>query len=527
MEPKLERALASRTRILCSVALCASLLVALAAIRRWPLVEDASLMHYVVFLMRSGAVPYKDILDINLPGTYFFEALSMRLFGPGATGLHLYDLSLLAAIFAAYLKLTGPQHRFAALLAGALFALVHLQDGFAQQGERDLLTAALLLWAYVALFKAQRSPDPRRNLLYFLPFGLAFGITFTIKPLLAPLALVLLLSSAWLLRRHAAKATQATAAAILGLLLPPAIALIWLSSRGALHPFLSTLRGIGLLHAELGRRPLPFLLSHCCAPIGSLLALWLVAEALQRRRPLSAERAQLILGALGTAAAYIAQGKGYPYHRYPFLAVILLLFADGLDHALQAAGAPLLAAAATCLIASLGFAPRFAWLTTTFSPVRPFQDALQSRLTAIAPPAQLSGQVQCLDTLGGCINTLYDLRVRQSTGFLYDCYLFTSDSPARSAYRNSFWTALQSARPRLLVLTNQFCFDGHDTFAKLDTWPALAQDLQHNYQQVSAWHSNLPQHWWNRRQQPYDFRIYLRNPLPEEPAALDPGHPHR
>ena len=36
----------------------------------WPLTGDASLMHYVVFLMHHGKEPYRDIIDMNLPASY-------------------------------------------------------------------------------------------------------------------------------------------------------------------------------------------------------------------------------------------------------------------------------------------------------------------------------------------------------------------------------------------------------------------------------------------------------------------------
>src|SRR5438270_10938287 len=80
-----------------ALSLVCSVLCAVLWSLRWPLVGDASLMHYVVFLMTKGMKPYRDIADINLPGSYFFEALGMRAFGSGALGWRLYDLSLLVS----------------------------------------------------------------------------------------------------------------------------------------------------------------------------------------------------------------------------------------------------------------------------------------------------------------------------------------------------------------------------------------------------------------------------------------------
>src|ERR1700761_4898292 len=98
----------------------------------WPLVGDASLMHYVVFLMRRGLTPYKDIVDVNLPGSYLAEAAAMRVFGWGARGWRIYDVVLMLALLGTALQLTRRKGSFAGIFAGALFLLIHVQDGMAQ-----------------------------------------------------------------------------------------------------------------------------------------------------------------------------------------------------------------------------------------------------------------------------------------------------------------------------------------------------------------------------------------------------------
>jgi hypothetical protein len=85
-----------------AVPLTLSLICAVGWSWHWPLVGDASLMHYVVFLMSKGLRPYKDIVDINLPGSYFFEASAMHLLGWGALAWRVYDLFLLASIGAPF-----------------------------------------------------------------------------------------------------------------------------------------------------------------------------------------------------------------------------------------------------------------------------------------------------------------------------------------------------------------------------------------------------------------------------------------
>jgi hypothetical protein len=497
-------------RGLCGAALCFSLLTAVIASRHWPLIGDASLMHYVVFLMHHGLLPYKNIADINLPGTYAFEAAAMALFGEGAIAWRIYDFTLLGAALGACFLLAGRNRWFAALFAGCTFALVHLQDGLEEGGQRDLLIAVLLLWSYVALFAALRGKRPLRMLLLF---GVSLGATFLVKPILLPLSVLLLLLIGVIFYRRRQKPVSAIAAALAGMAIPGICALLWLQSHGALSAFWTSALPLIRLHARLGDRSLGFLLAHCLSPITALCLLWVVLQ-FTGRPSLTTERIALLLGVFGTLLAYVLQGKGFTYQRYPQLAVLLILIGLDLDDALFSKGIHRFLAIATCLLGSLFLAPRFAWLTTTFSGVTRFQNALTERLDAVASRDQLSGQIQCLDTFGGCIGTLYQMRLPQSTGFLYDCYLFTDPSAERERYRAAFWAAYKTAQPRVLVVTNQFCFWDPRGFKKLDEWPALAADLNQNYREQSEWHSDVPNHFWHRPEMPFQFRIYVRKERP-------------
>jgi hypothetical protein len=78
--------------------LAAWLAVLVAATWRWPLVGDAPLFHYILLLGAHGMVPYRDIADLNLPGTYAVEWLVMHTLGPGPLAWRLWDFSLLLCV---------------------------------------------------------------------------------------------------------------------------------------------------------------------------------------------------------------------------------------------------------------------------------------------------------------------------------------------------------------------------------------------------------------------------------------------
>ena len=62
----------------------------------WPLVNDAVLLRYATFLRQHGFAPYREVLDYNLPGSYFADWLVVHTLGASAFAWRVYDLSLLA-----------------------------------------------------------------------------------------------------------------------------------------------------------------------------------------------------------------------------------------------------------------------------------------------------------------------------------------------------------------------------------------------------------------------------------------------
>lgn len=457
-------------------------------------------MHYVVFLLQAGKSPYAQITDINLPGTYLLEFLAMKLFGGGAVGLRIYDglLCLSACCLMMSLSKQTTRARLIGLGSGLFFLLVHLQDGLAQAGQRDLAMAVLLLLACFFLLRV----CPARPLPGLFLFELAIGLTVIVKPTLFAVAfLPCFVPLASLERVRKERLIKFITLAIAGLSFPAVVTALWLLSRGALAPFVSMLSSSALSHGELGRRSLAYLLSHCAAPLSLLLIPWGAMLFILRPR-LDALRFSLLFCVAGGLLSYILQGKGYPYHRYPFLALLILLIGTDLNEAFEAPLTSMLALATSCL-ACLWFAPTLTRDVASFEIATPFETALASDLTALGD----TQSIQCLDTFGGCINTLYNLKITQSTGFLYDCYLFEGTGTARDEYRRRFLQAFQQAQPTLLVLTDQDCFTGTPNPDKLRRWPEFQATVDSQYALQRQWTSSSTQHWWHRRERPASYWI--------------------
>lgn len=478
-------------------------MLALRAAWRWPLVGDDALIRYVVFLIGKGKAPYTQIKDINLPGSYFFEYLSMRAFGWGAVGLRLYDgllCGLICVLAGLIARRPGPRGGWFGVVAGLLFLLIHLQDGLFAAGQRDLLLSVLMLGALGAiLIPSEAGP------LAIFGCEVLVGVSLAVKPTLLPLALLPLFvprmwrGESW--RRRLALVVVGVG----GLVLAPLCVGLWLWRLGSFGAFRQVASSIGLMHGELARRPVVELLSHAMSPIALIFLLW-IGLLFTRKIEWSSARAATLFCVVCGLASYLEQGKGLAYQRYPFLVAALVLMLADFGEAWAIAGVPRILCGVTVGCIAVFFAPRAATKVMRYSSEAPFQQALGAELASLGV---VGDGVQCFDTYSGCVNTLYDLRIVQATGYLYDCYLFQPAGRVRDSYRAEFLRAFDEARPRVVVATDQPCF-GERGFDRLASWPALAQRLGSEYVLADRWSTDRSYLWWSRPERPVAFEVYVR-----------------
>jgi hypothetical protein len=498
---------ASPLRILLAAFLSLPVAVLIVTTRHWPLVGDASLFRYVVFLMQHGYAPYRDIVDINMPGTYFIDWTVQHLFGSGDAAWRLFDFALLAAAGICMIAIAKSVDCLAGLTAAVVFAVLHAADGVFQTGQRDLNVAVLLLASFALFFRWMRS----HALWPIALAALLTGFSLTIKPTVAPFAIALAVLMLALPEEKSPLIWKHLLIAILAFAAPLIATVLFLVHEHALHAFLFIVRDLLPFYTAMSRRSLAFLLDHSIAPIQIFVAPWLflLIRARSWRQPQTiALLAAIVCGLI----SYIAQGKGYPYHRYPLIAFLLLAMSteffaacrrSALDHTigiLSILGLMLVTAPIAAVKAS-----RYDWRNQEFITM------LQSDLDQQGG-SQLSGRVQCLDTTSGCINTLYRMRLIQSTGFLYDCYFFApGQTPATELLRDRFLSELEAARPQVIIVTEQFCQNGARNFNKIEHWPQFKNYFAQNYTLVVE---RRPPHlvkWWSRPEQSTAYRIYKQN----------------
>src|SRR6516225_7321270 len=58
----------------------------------WPLIHDSPIMRYIAWTIKDGAVPYRDIFDVNFPGTYLVHMLVLSIPGDIDVLWRVFDL---------------------------------------------------------------------------------------------------------------------------------------------------------------------------------------------------------------------------------------------------------------------------------------------------------------------------------------------------------------------------------------------------------------------------------------------------
>jgi hypothetical protein len=373
----------------------------------------------------------------------------------------------------------------------------------------------------------------RRKPWLLLAFGLSMGMAATIKPTTAPLGVVLLAVAAWKIRKKDEPVTAYLSCSVAGAAVALGIVLSFLLRHHALHAFLETARRTIPFYAALEYSSIGTLLRFLPKKVEVVMLPFVLAAAFARARPAVAlstekqwknwERPAILLGIAFGVFSYLAQGKGYDYHRYPFTAFLLLWMATELTLAMRNAGCCRWVGLAGLSAGILFGAPLYLYHVDHLHADTDFV-SLENDLASMGV-GRLQHHVQCMDLVQGCYTALYHLKIVQSTGMMGDVLLFaTEKSPVVDYYRGQYWKELTSNPPAVIVLTNEW-FGHPSSFDKINQWPSFAGYLRDNYQLVVARNFDEQPGRLNRTQSTdRAYRIYLRKgvslPLPQQSAMV-------
>jgi hypothetical protein len=442
----------------------------------WKQVNDAAQISYLCFLMDHGMAPYRDLLEINMPGIYLVNWSIMHTLGSGSLAWRMFDFSLMAAATWAMIVIAKPIDWLAGVLGATLFVLYHGRDGAGQQGQRDLIIAVLLLCAYAFIFEFFRG---RRGNYAMFAFGLCAGLATTIKPTPLPFVLLLLGVVAYRLKQAGEPVWRPCLYVVLGMLVPFAIVGAFLVSKHSVGAFWYLLRVDLPFYQTLGRLRFQHLLDMSASGSVRTLALIALVIALMKRDWWNWEGKLLAAGIIFGFASYFAQGKGFPYHRYPMFAFLFLWIGIQLITALRAQGAPRVLAI-TGMVFVLILLPIYVRQALHRVWDTQYIDALSADLNHLGGH-QLSGHVQCVTMPADCHATLYRMGLVQATGLFYDYLIFGSsqEQVVRDA-RGRFWQQFERNPPRVVIVGGGL-YPDNSGYQKLATWPLFQQELAKNY----------------------------------------------
>jgi len=452
------------------------------------LIHDAPLMHYVAWLIAQGAVPYRDVFDMNVPGVYLLHLGVISLLGEGDRAWRLFDLAWLGLTAAA---LFGFSRRmgdaWSGLGAGLLFVLYHLSGGAWRAGQRDFLLCLFLVLAAWGAARAWESGGAFSPLAWG---GLAAGAGIMIKPQAALFSIACAVVSAAGARRSGAlRAFAVWCAAGLAV---PVLVMGWIAWRGGLGPFRLIFADYVLpLYSRVGRVSVwEGLRWHVYGwQIWScLIVLGVLGLSMHVEKPYGIRRMLAWLGAVYGFLHFAVQGKGWEYHLYPF-AVFLCALASvplaarakgGLSSRWSAAPTLSRAVASALLVIAVGLlcvkgvqAADARWIAD--------KEARVSGLVRdLAGLVGSGASVQVMDVTEGGIHALQRLHVRQPTRFLYDFHFFhDEDDPRIQALRAEFARDLERGSPAAVVVFREpWRGKGYE---RLKDFPAVDRLLARDY----------------------------------------------
>jgi hypothetical protein len=444
--------------------------------RGWPLVHDAPIMHYIAWRIAEGAVPYRDLFDMNFPGVYLFHLAVVQILGTGDAAWRAVDLTMTALGAVMVAALAAPWGRVAALGGGSFFAAYHLAGGAWNAGQRDFLLVPLLLAG--ALGVARWAEHGRAGAA--LASGVALGAALTIKPHALVFVLALAAFIVVRARRTEGAGLRPLAALAVGAALAPAATVAWLAALGAVGAWRDIVFDYLVPLYSRVTRPADWLYFrwHVWVAIGATVVLSLATVARSRR--LSARHAVAMIGLVYGLVHFVGQRKGWEYHLYPLAAFAAVLLCSEIEQA-RARGRRLvlgslvagLVAVAWLLGVKGAEASDSGWIVVKERRVA----ALSGELTTRTRPGDT---VQVLDTTDGGVHALLRARLVQPTRFLYDFHFFHHPgAPMIERLRAELMDGLRARRPTLVVLWEPGWPAGG--YERIDGFPALRTWLFTNY----------------------------------------------
>ena len=461
-----------RSRVLTAIPwaiLAAGLLLAFAVRVRLldlPLERDEGEYAFAGQLISQGHVPYGEMDNMKLPGTYYAYALVMAIFGQTSRGIHLglalWTTASALLLFAIGRRLLDP---LAGAVAAASFAILSASlsvFGLAGHATHFVVLPALagcwgILW------------PGRRERLALVLAGLAFGVAFLMKQQAAALMLFGLLYTLWTSRVHGFRSAASRGGLFaMGAVAPYAVLCVYLAAAGVFPNF--WFWTVAYARDYVSSVPLTqafeLLREHATQAIGPNAPVWALAAtgavlffARHRDRDAKVFLAGLLL------FSFLAVCPGFFFRPHYFIvmlpAVSLLAGAGAASLASRRTNGGNLAGLAWALAAVLALsfavaaqrAPFFQWDTATISRARYGRNPFPESIEIARYIAANSSPDDRIAVLGSEPQLYFYAHRRAATRYVY-AYALMEPHPHAGQLQDQVIREIEAARPLFAVFVD-------------------------------------------------------------------------
>jgi len=449
--------------------------------RFWGVQWDAAYFYYIARMISEGAVPYRDIFDINLPGTYAIYLFIITFLGEGDIYWRIADLFCLGVISTLIWFYCRPFGRLAGSIGVVLFASLHLYNGPMYVGKRDYF---ILMFILGGIYCIVRHIERCRGRVFLAFGGLLLGYACLIKPqagFLCLLMLLILIAQAFRCGRGWLWESVFFTAFCCFL---PAITMLILWYVGGLNPFIDILLNISREYSAFVLQPFNngILFGFMGMPLLEIVAVAFASIVCSVLVPENRLRRLFIVLGMFYGFIHFYSQTHFIYQLYPFVLFLFMSIASWVGY-IRLRFSGLIKCILLIVVAQLLLVFLYRSIHSIIEPPPHHIHAVQVKNMLVD---DLSGKilpgetVQVMDTLGGGIHALYDLRCKQPTRFVFDAFLFhPSATSYRKKIRADFLGDLQDRPPQFFVLFRA----GRPikSFEHIEKFPELRDWLYSNY----------------------------------------------
>lgn len=442
----------------------------------WEYYHDTPLLNYAGVLMHDfGKIPYRDIFETTMPGTFLFHYIIVMLGLETQTAFVTLGVLAIFALAGTGSLILWKIDRRAALVFAPFYLMIMLQLGPSALFQREILGLLAMSSALIIATRTGGLPYLWRQGLV----GLLFGIACTIKPqfaLGAPAAVLCLAALTWdedSTRPILRSLMSGILASVAGFALPVLVTFWWLWSYGALDDFWSILTQYMPLYIEQTgsheyvtpemRRQYVLMFWVKFGGFSTLLpgALMLAFLTLRLRKQIKrAKQIRFYTFAALTgiyALVPILSGQFWTYHYFPFiffaaLSASALLSIVRAPFANQTTKLVCLALLAFTLASNVFAVQHLEWQQKNEKSRIALAKDMETSLRKWVPEG---GRVQPVDWTEGALHAMMRARIPIATRFFYEFHFAHHVSrDINATLRTEFMDSLNANPPEVILVAH-------------------------------------------------------------------------